>query len=197
MPKSQTFQMVVPGSPEEVARRLKQQTRWRLFPYQASVFGGGTRPLGGRVRRKWFAVSLDERDAMGRMTAVARGTLVQAGPGRTRIEGVAGMPRWVAWDLRLGTALLALAIAAVPLLVLGTAGSAQAVLWGVLIFLASAVIGVGIIGMNVNHADERVRPVVETLERVLLTGAPSPEPTRDSAPTDTKAAHRARQRDRA
>lgn len=176
MPKSTTFEMVVPGSPKEVARRLKQQTRWRPFPYQSSLFGGGRRPLGGRVNRKRFAVSLDERDLLQRTTAVAKATLTPAGAGGTRVKGTAGMLPWVVWYLRFAVLVMVLAIVAVPLIVLGSAGgTAQAVLWALITFLVAGLAGVVAIGMNVAHADERVDGVVAEVERVLLSGGAPPE----------------------
>lgn len=100
MPKSRSFRFVVPGSPAEVKTRLSARTRLRPLPHQTSVLGSGD--LGGRVTRKGFTVSNDDRAVLRRLVAVATGTFVDRGDGTTLVEGVIGMQTWVTWSLRLG-----------------------------------------------------------------------------------------------
>jgi hypothetical protein len=167
MPKSQSFSYTVPGTPEEVAQRLKSQTRFRPIPAQGSILVPADRPLAGWVVRQNFAVAVNERDWFTLMQAVAKGRL-SAVPGGTRIEGRAGMPAWVTWQLRLATILAVLAgLVGAGAAVMDAPGPAMAVYAPLFlsVILIAAVLG---IGWNVKNADDQVPELMSRLEAATL-----------------------------
>ncbi len=102
MPKTQTFSFTVPGTPEEVSQRLKEESRWRPFPFQGSILVPADKPLAGRVGKDSFALAVNKRDWLTLMQAVAKGDLKEV-PGGTQVQGQAGLPLWVTWQLRIAT----------------------------------------------------------------------------------------------
>ncbi len=192
MPKKQTFSFVVPGSPEDVALRLKQRTRWRLFPFQGSVITPTDRPLAGRVGKDRFAVAVNKRDWWTLMQAVASGEL-EATAGGTRVTGEAGMPTWVTWQLRLATiAALIAGAGGVGAIATGASGFEGPAMMAVFmsVVLIATVFG---IGLNVKNADEQVPELVAQLEDAALGDV---EPEMDLA-IDTEAVEQARARQQA
>lgn len=173
MPKSRSFRFVVPGTPDQVAARLRSRTRFRPLPHQSSPFGRGE--LGGRVSNGSFTVSSDERSVLvRRLTAVASGTLVDRGDGTTLVEGVSGMPSWVTWSLRLGS--LAVPVfalfAAFQIFIAGAGLSLLAVF--ALGMAAMLALAVGSTGWQVTNVESAIDPLIEQLERTLKAQAEAP-----------------------
>lgn len=167
MPKTLSFSYTVPGTPEEVAQRLKSQTRFRPIPAQGTILVPADRPLAGRVGKERFAVAVNKRDWLTLMQAVASGQL-SAAPGGTLVEGRAGMPAWVTWSLRLATILAAMAgLGGVGGLLLDVPGP-QGAVFGALflsVVLIAAVMG---IGLNVKNADDQVPELLARLETATI-----------------------------
>lgn len=181
MPKSRQIDWTVPGSPEEVARRLKLHTRWRPFVMQSSMFGGGKRPLGGRVSARRFVVTSDERSPMQWMAAVARCDLEATPGGATRVRGEVGMPGAVVWYLRAAAILMALLVGAIPFLIASEGASGNVVAWSLLNMLLVLGLSVFAIGAHVNHADSQIPRVVEALQGALRGDTLQKEPVASSA----------------
>lgn len=168
MPRRKQFDLIVPGSPGDVARRLRAQTRWRLLPYQGSLLGRGG--LGGRISASGFRVSLDQRDWLQRMTAVASGSLEDRGDGTTRIRGVASLPTWATWYLRAISVVLPLFAATA--IGLGIAEGSPDLLVLFSTFTAGVLIMLPAIGWNVAHANDQVDPLVDHLTQALTAADP-------------------------
>ncbi len=182
MPKAQSFDFVVPGSPDEVARTLKEQTRLRPFPTQGTLFTFGGKPFGGRVGARDFTISANQSDIWTLTLPVARGSL-EAVPGGTRIQGEVGLHPWMTWYLR--AAFLAMVAGGLGTGAWGFATGAQE-----LMIVAAALLVVGVvaggagIGLHVAHADDNVEALVRTLRTTLRAPAvpgalPSVDPLAD------------------
>lgn len=196
MPRRAETRLTVAASPEEVAARLKGQTRFRLMPAEARFIARHDRPLAGRVRVDGFRVALNRRDPLTRLQAVAVGRVTPQ-DGGSRIDIVAGLPPGLTWVLRLsfllgiaatGTGVWAglgqgdLAGAAVTILAMG-------------VFLLAATLG---LGLNVANADAQVPELLAQVEAALKTAPPpqpeaQPEPQEDASQRKAAAAA-ARQR---
>jgi hypothetical protein len=169
MPKTETFELIVPGTPEEVAARLRGKTRWRPFPYQGSPLGGRKKPLGGRVGKEGFRVALDPRDLFQLMQAVAHGKLEPHGEGSTRVAGTASLPIWMTWYLRI--VYLAIAVVGVGIGTTGTIAGwplSQILISSLPLLVVGLVLGAFSIGLHVSHADKQVPALVDTLSATLL-----------------------------
>jgi hypothetical protein len=171
MPKVETFDFVVPGTPTEVAARLQAVTRPRWLPHQGSIFGRGG--LGGRVTDRSFTVADDPRTWFQLSQAVATGTLEAEGAGSTRVRGQASLPTWLTWQLRLAFVGIA---GFVGLLLATVAGPAALAQWQAAVLLGAycvvALLGGGVaIGMNVANADAGVAPLVERVRAAASGGA--------------------------
>lgn len=172
MPKKVQFDFVVPGEPRQVSERLSTKTRKRLFPHQTSMLGKGE--LGGRVSEEGFTVSEDPRSFFRTLVPVASGELVDRGDGSTRVRGIAGMPDWVAWSLRVGfLSVPAFALFSIASILLsGGDVSLSASFAGLMAMMLT--FAVATIGWQVNKADEGLEPLVDKLRDA--TGAVSDEP---------------------
>jgi len=169
MPKTEHFELIVPGTPEEIATRLRKKTRWRPFPYQGSPLGGGKKPLGGRVGKQGFRVALDPRDLFQLMQAVAVGKLEPHGADATKVSGTASLPTWMTWYLRM--AYLAIAVVGVAIGGVGTIAGwpvSQILLSSLPFLLVGLVLGGFSIGLHVSHADKQVPALVDSLSATLL-----------------------------
>lgn len=182
MPKSAQFSFTVPGTPEQVSKRIRGQTQYRILPAQGTLLTFSDRPLAGRVNEARFTLALNHRDWLTLLQAVAKGTLVEV-PEGTRIEGSAGLPGWLTWQLRLST-LLAVGLGlfsayAIATGVAGTMGPAMAAMS----LSAVLLITVLAIGLNVRNADEQLPELVARLT-AAAHGAPQPEPEPLELPLD-------------
>lgn len=192
MPKTQQFSFTVPGTPEQVAERLKSDTRFRLTPFQGSILVPTDKPLAGRVGKDSFAVAVNKRDWWTLMQAVARGEL-QEGPGGTRVQGQAGLPVWVTWQLRIATVLALLAgVGGVVGVMVGSQGLGGAPLAALFlcVILFATVLG---IGLNVRNADEQVPELMARLEAAALGTVAAAEPVVEQDAETAKAAAASRQ----
>jgi hypothetical protein len=189
MPKQQTFDFVVDGAPEDVAERLKAKTRFRPFPYQASILGGGKKPLGGLVTGGGFRVALDPRSVLQHSQAVAVGSLEPRSDGRTRVHGVAGLPAWTTWLYRIVFLLMGAAVAAGGTIVAAETGLSPAAVMGVggMMFVLGTLLGIPLLGWHVAKADEQVDGVVERLEEAV-GAAPAVLPSAVTQSTTTESA---------
>lgn len=190
MPKVETFDLVVPGTPAEVAARLRAVTRFRLFTYRPSLFGKGG--LGGRVDERSFTVADDAPRVFQFAQAVATGTLEPEGDGATRVRGRASLPGWLTWQLRL-VFLALVSVSALLLVFLASSAGAQPwqVVVAALLYGAAALFGGGVaIGMNVANADAGVAPLVDRLRETLAPpaadGVAAAAPARQPAPRQTE-----------
>lgn len=183
MPKRTPLDLMVPGTPDEVARALKEDTFFRPFPTGGSgPIRLSKKPLGGRVNTRGFNVSLYEPTWVNLTRPVARAKLT-ATPGGTRIEGEVGLHAWVTNYLRVTTVALVLGAIAAGVQVV----AAGALAGGIVAVLAFLLITTLSIGANVAHADDNVerlkaqvetslRGATKTLARTL--GEPDPEALR-------------------
>ncbi|MCB9678968.1 MAG: hypothetical protein H6737_27955 [Alphaproteobacteria bacterium] len=188
MPKSRTFDFVVPGTPAEVAKRLEAQTRFRPFFHQSSVLGKGG--FGGRVSESGFAVSDDPSTMVRRLQAVASGTFEDRGDGTTRVTGTCGMPTWVTWALRLGSLWIPVFAIGGLLAILADGEVSSAPVFALMtsIFAAIAVL---VVGASVNQVEAGVDPLVDRIEESLRSVGGTPE---SAADTESAAVRRARER---
>ena len=99
MPRKLELDALVPGSPEEVAERVKSLTRWSLQPYRGGPITFGPKPLKGTVSVDGVNVGLNRRDWFSMLQPTAKATLEPSSAG-TRIRGAVGMPDWLVWLLR-------------------------------------------------------------------------------------------------
>ncbi len=164
MPKTQDLDFYVPGSPDEVAARMSEKTRYRLLPYRGSIFGGGAKPFGGSVDRTGFNVAMDERDWWTLTQAVASCTFEADGPG-TRVKGTVGLPNWATWQLRI-TFIIGV-VMSLSVMVSGITGAGMiVVLVGLIALLAVAVLGSMGMGMHVANADKQVDSLAAQVKSV-------------------------------
>jgi len=174
MPKSIAIDLHVAGTPEEVARRLQEQTRWSLYPFQGSLIRFGDKPLKGTVNANRFKVGSNHRDVFTLMQPVARCTLERTAHG-TKIQGSVGLPRLLVWWMRFAVMIM------VPMIVLsmigvvlssgGTLGWLVAVLFSLFAILC-CIFGVGI---NMNNANGMVDDMHHQLHQLLGGVSPSPQ----------------------
>ena len=173
--------------------RLKAQTRFSLAPYQGSVITFGRAPLKGRVGRRGFTVSLNQRDWLTLLQPTARGRIVQDERG-TRVEVTAGIPPLLLWYLRFAV------VFAVPFIVLGVGGAlaAAGLSWAavagfstfLLFMLGMLVFGVGV---NMNNVEGQLDALAAQVEAALV-GDPPPQPSSESSREAARRAAAAQQR---
>ncbi len=167
MPKTQQFSFTVPGSPEQVAERLKSQTRFHPLPVQGTVLVPADRPLAGRVSKRGFTVAVNKRDWLTLMQAVAKGEISEV-PGGTQVQGQARLPVWVTLQLRIATIIGILAgLVGVVGVVAGAPGMASASMAALFlcVVLMATVLG---IGLNVRNADEQIPELMARLEAAAI-----------------------------
>lgn len=177
MPKQRPFSFVVPGTPDEVSQRLKDQTRFQLVPGQGSVLANSKKPLAGHVRGDGFRLALNKRDWLTLLQAVAVGELSEDSGG-TRVEGTAGLPAWMTWYLRFAF------VAGLGVMGFGGWAAMTSAEGGIAAFIPLffglvIVAMTGGIGLNVANADKQV----DALEGAVRSaaGAPSLDPTPQAA----------------
>lgn len=165
MPRKLELDTLVPGTPEQVAERVKQATRWSLQPFRGGPITFGAKPLKGSVSDGALNVGLNRRDWWSMYQPTAQATLEPASTG-TRIRGAVGMPDWLVYLLR------AVVLAGLPAVV----GFASVQLLGagrplilVAFVLFALVISVLSIGAHVAHANEQV----DALKAAVLAAAGS------------------------
>ena len=169
MPKRIPLDLVVPQTPEEVARTVREETFFHPLPTQSlGPVRLSKKPLGGRVSSRGFTVSLNESSLLNLTQPVARARF-SATPGGTRVQGDVGLHPWVTQTFRLTfiAVLLGVLFAAIP--ASSTAGIAVSIA-GLLAFLLITVLSVG---ANVAHADENVDRLHEQIEATLRRGSPA------------------------
>jgi len=187
MPVQSDFSFEVPGDPEEVAARIKSRTRWRPVPDQGSVLGGGENPLGGHVSSKGFRVALDKRDWLTLYQAVAQAKLTQTATG-TRVEGRAGLNRWLTWTLRFAFigGVGAMSTGAIAALM----EASQGMIWTPLLVGALILLLVFATGMNVRNADEQIPKLLDEVREaaggVRLTQAETQAVAQDDSEAEAK-----------
>ena len=163
MPRKLELDVFVPGTPEQVAERVKQATRWSLQPFRGGPITFGSKPLKGSVSDAALNVGLNRRDWWSMYQPTAKASLEPASTG-TRIRGAVGMPDWLVYLLR------AVVLVGLPA-VLAFAGTLllgegrPLVLAGFVAF--SLVISVLSIGAHVAHSNEQV----DALKATLLAAA--------------------------
>ncbi len=170
MPKRIPLDLVVPHSPEEVARILREETFFRPFPTQSpGPIRWSHKPLGGRVNSQAFTVSLYEPALLNLTRPVVRAKLTPT-PSGTRVHGDVGLHPWITQTFRLTiiAAILGALAAGVPA---STATGLAVSIVGILAFL---LITIASIGANVAHADENVDRLHEKLETILRGGTAPP-----------------------
>lgn len=176
MPKIERVDATVSGSPDDVSRRLKDQTALRLFPSSARPIVWGGRPLAGHVGARGLRVAQNRADLLGRVLPVAVGRL-EPTAGGTRITAEVGMPRWLVYYLRAVWVLLVLlGVGGVGALATGFVSLDVAMVVGALA-LAPLAVAVSV-GIHVAHADAQV----EALAALLLRVADGEEPGADAVP---------------
>lgn len=186
MPKLAPLDLIVPGTPADVAEALKEQTFFRPFPTRGpGPMRLSQKPLGGRVTQGGFNVSLYRPSWFNLTEPVAWATL-SATPSGTRVQGAIGLHPWVTTYLRLATV-------AVVLGCLGAGGVAVATAAPTAAFLAIAaaflMILVLSIGVNVANADARVEALDQVVRAALRTGPqPTAQPLGDADPDLLRAA---------
>ena len=166
MPRYIEVDEVVSGTPDEVAARLKSQTRFSLFAHTAKGGLWGNTPLKGRVSARGATVSLRRFDRWGRIQPVYQARFEPHARG-TRVRGYVGIPPMVLWGMRLSV--LMSCIAAVIMASQITQGVADSMLgWFVWIAIFGA-ITVGSIGTQMNFADARLESLAQTVTGILGT----------------------------
>jgi len=166
MPRKVEVDTVVPGTPEQVAERLKDATRWSPQPFRGGPITFGDKPMKGRVSDDGAVVGLNRRDWWSLYQPTADITLEEAATG-TRIRGHVGMPDWLVWLLRAVVLLVLPAscgAAAWALLADGSPGTTALAAGFTLFALVVSVLG---IGAHVHHANEQV----DTLRDTVLSTA--------------------------
>ncbi len=155
MPRKVELDAIVSGSPEDVAARIKDDTRWSPTPYRGGVFTLGDKPLKGRVGDGGFTVGLNKRDWWTMLQPTAKAKLESSAAG-TRVTGQVGMPDWMTWLLR-GVVVAGIpgAIGAATLGLLSE-GTPQAGLIAAGFTAFALVVGVLGTGAHVHHANEQV-----------------------------------------
>lgn len=172
MPREVEIDIVVPGTPAEVAERLGAHTRFSLTAFQASFILWNDKPLKGRVSARGANVALQQRDLFTRMQPVVTARFSPTAGG-TRIQGVAGVPRWLVWYLRGVTALLGIVgvgLAGVAL-VGGVVSTPLLILLGLL--TAAMLFLVGAVGANLNYAADSLDALITTVERAAGATVPT------------------------
>ena len=185
MPKKVPLDLVVPGTPEEVAKALKEDTLFRPFPTTGSgPIRRSKKTYGGRVSDAGFNVSLYEPTWLNLTNPVARAKLSES-PSGTRIEGEVGLHPLVIFWLRLATVVM-FAAAGVAGFGALTAGAAAPGIVGLLFFLLLIIPSIGI---NVAHADENAEKLHAAIEATLRSGAlAARRPLLDADPDALRAA---------
>jgi hypothetical protein len=169
MPRKLELDALVPGTPEEVAERVKNLTRWSLQPYRGGPITFGAKPLKGTVSDGSVNVGLNRRDWFSMLQPTAKAALEPTSTG-TRIRGSVGMPDWLVWLLRaviLGGLPAAFGLAAYQLL-----GAGQPLILAAFLLFGIVVSVLGT-GAHVAHANEQVDALkAEVLEAAGASIAP-------------------------
>ncbi len=152
MPRKLELDALVPGSPDEVAERVKSLTRWSLQPYRGGPITFGSKPLKGTVSVDGVNVGLNRRDWFSMLQPTAKATLEPSSTG-TRVRGAVGMPDWLVWLLR------AVILAGLPA-VFGLAawqllGAGQPLILAAFVAFGLVVSVLGT-GAHVSHSNEQV-----------------------------------------
>ncbi|MCO4768895.1 MAG: hypothetical protein KDA24_02620 [Deltaproteobacteria bacterium] len=166
MPRKLELDLLVDGEPEEVAERLKEETRWSPQPYRGGPLTFGKKPLKGRVAEGKATVGLNKSDWWSMLQPTASVTLDKSATG-TRIQGHVGMPDFMVWTLRLVAVLfmpLVVGVSTLSLLGEGTASAAMIAAAFAAFALLVTVLG---LGAHVHHANEQV----DELRDQLVTSA--------------------------
>ena len=173
MPRKQEFEFSSDASPEEVAAALEERTRFRLFPYQASVLGGGERPFGGRVGKESFRIALDPRSFFQHSQAVAVGKIDETATGGSRVSGMASLPVEITRLYRLMYLTMGffMALAATGAVSEGGATGLALAAVGIGALVSWLLIGIPFFGWHVSKADAQVPELVSQLEAAVPAGA--------------------------
>ncbi len=176
MPRKLELDALVPGSPEEVAERVKSLTRWSLQPYRGGPITFGSKPLKGTVSDGAVNVGLNRRDWFSMLQPTAKATLKPASTG-TRIRGAVGMPDWLVWLLR-GVILAGLP-AAFGLAAYQLLGAGQPLILAAFLAFGLVVSVLGT-GAHVAHSNEQV----DALKAKILEAAGASIPAVSAAPSE-------------
>jgi len=168
MPRKVELDLLVPGDPEEVADRIKGQTRWSPQPFRGGPFTLGDKPMKGRVSGESSNVGLNKRDWWSLYQPTVNATLEPAATG-TRIRGTVGMPDWLVWLLRAVVVLGIPGAVGVAALALLPAGQTAILALFVAAAVVMSVLG---IGAHVHHADEQVDDLAARLMDASGASAP-------------------------
>jgi hypothetical protein len=164
----ETLDFEVPGTPEQVAKALKEQTFFRPMPSGgAGPVRWSQKPLGGRVGSDAFTVSLYKPSFLNLTQSVARAKLI-ATPSGTRVLGQVGLHPWVTNYLRFAFILTVLGALGLGGIVLTDGGALS--IWLVLSLFVLLTTTLAI-GANVAHADEKIEELRQVLSRTLASAA--------------------------
>jgi len=167
MPRKVELDIIAPGDPDEVMRRIKEHTRWSLQPYRGGPFTFSDKPFKGRVEDDSMTVGLNRRDWWSLLQPTARATFEPAATG-TRIRGEVSVPDWMTWMLRF------MVVVMVPLAAGVGAWAAlsdgQPVIAAVFALFA-VLVTVFSLGWNLSHANEQVDALKAEVLKVAGTSA--------------------------
>ena len=167
MPRKVELDVLTPGTPDEVAGRIKARTRFSVQPYRGGPLTFGDQPLKGTATAGSINVGLNRRDWWSMMQPTAKATL-QATHTGTRIQGAVGMPDWVTWALRF--VVVVVAPTAVGVAASAALGDGQTVIAAA--FAGLAMLGaVGGVGAHVAHANEQVDALKAAVLQAAGTGS--------------------------
>ena len=170
MPRKVELDIIAPGDPEQVAERLKAETRWSPQPYRGGPFTFGDKPLKGNVSDESMNVGLNRKDWWSMLQPTAKATLEPSGTG-TRIRGHVGMPDWMTWFLRfMVVVMIPFAVGVASWAAIGDGQPLIAAAFA-LVALVAGVLGTG---AHVAHANEQVDTLkAQVLESVGTTAVSS------------------------